>query len=274
MQGPGFMQKSNESKPKEIETVEEIFLPTTEINGLVSADLSADSDKVQIISASNNSAVAGSQVSFPPGSIAIATTISIGLGDSLITDLGEGGLDLGTDITASANPVSVSSSVSIDATQPFTISLSIPDSTGLRLQDAFENLIVLYRVDKHAAGGAFKGVIPRDSFVVKNGYAQVSTIHFGTFQAVFTKSVVTNAFETPAPQKIAEEPVVKEPEKEEPLPTKVRFYYVRGFSSVSFGDDRSSVDDYQGWAHHLSRGTVGTDTTIEHGKVTGLKVGN
>ena len=158
----------------------------------------------------------------------------------------------------------------MDASQPFTITLSIPDSTGLRLQqDTFDNLVVLYRVEKHAVGGAFKGMIPRDLLTVKNGYVHVSTYHFGTFQAVFTKTVVTKAIETPAPQKIVEEPVV-----EEPIQAKVRFYYVRGFSSVSLGDDRSSVDDYQGWVHHLSKATVGTDTTIENGKVTGLKIGD
>ncbi len=269
------MQQSNDSKTKEVETLEAILLPTTEINGLATADLVAGSDKVQIVSASNNSSIAGTQVSFPPGSIAIATSISIGPGDSLTTDLGQGGLDLGTEVTAAATAVTVSSSILMDASQPFTITLAIPDSSGLRLQqDTLTNLAVLYRVDKHAAGGAFAGLIPRDQITIKDGYAQVSTFHFGTFQAVFTKAVVTKPIEAPAPQKIVENPVIEEPVTQEPPSAKVRIYYVRGFSSVSFGDDRSSVDDYQGWVHSLSQATVGTDKTIEHGKVTGLKVGD
>jgi hypothetical protein len=256
MNGPGFLRQSNESNQKE----QSLVVEAAEENGSVTGTIAADSNLTQVIQASSNSAIAGTSVSFPPGAIAVDTAITVSSGEAVATDETVANLGVDTTIAAAAPAVTVSSSINIDAVQPFTILLPLPDGAQLRLTDSSENMVVFYKVEKVVAGGVWSGVITSDKISLVNGFARVETVHFGTFQVAYLTKKVTSVQEVAVETKEKpEEPVVEEPK---PVAKSRSTYYLRGFRSLTFGEDLPASDGLTGFVPTAAPTRVGTDHTL------------
>lgn len=256
MNGPSFMKQSNESSQTDNQNAT-VNVAAKDENGVATGAITAESGLTQVLQASSDSSIAGSSVSFPPGSIAIDTDISISAGESVASDEAISELGLDNSITASAQPVTITSSVALDAAQAFTISLPLPDSSGLRLQDSEMNIAVFYKVNKVVAGGSFTGVIGPENIVLNNGYAVVTTMHFGTFQVAYLKHKVTSTVEVASAE--TPPPAVEPPPPVKMVVTKSQTF-VRGFMSYSFGNTQSK-SGLQGWGHTVNPARVGSAGT-------------
>ncbi len=189
-------------------------------NGATKGVLSANSFYTQVLEAGSNSAISGSSVAFPPGSLAIdteialATTAAIGNNETLQQ------LELGTQVSASGAPVAIGASTPMDALVPFSLSLPLPDGSGLRLTgDPYANLSVIYFVKKVGEGSAsYTGVIPRAQIDISSGYAKISTLFFGTYQTIITQAPIEKSIEKPI------EPVIKPAPAPQPAPALVGYF--------------------------------------------------
>lgn len=171
------------------EKMETQLTTQTTATGATTAAISASSLSTQLVSASSSSAVAGTSLSFPPGSLAISTSITIEEGASVATPTLAAELNLGTDVTKSGMAVTVNPGTATDTRIPFQLSIPLPIS--LALADDWSNLIVFYKVTIVNEGKNVIGIIPRSEIEIKNGTAQISTSHFGSFQTAITKDTVT-----------------------------------------------------------------------------------
>lgn len=243
LKGPGFMKQ--EASQQDNTTVEEqVIVATREVDGAVIAALDPNSTAIQLVQAPSTGEIAGTEVAFPPGSLAIATEVTIQEGAQLGDETTLAALDIGSGLTSSGASVSITSSESIDASQPFTVSLPLPATAGLVEAD-YNNLVVLYKVSKVSEGSDFYGVFPRDMLSIVDGKVKFETSFFGTFQAVITQTLVTVAVEKAADEVVAPKPVVRH-----------RSYYARGFLSTSTGTDAPSQEDIRAWLPPLSPATV------------------
>lgn len=271
MRGPGFMQQQGQVALREAEApppaetqapeLPIVVVATTVEKGVATGLVQPSTDTVQVVPAAENSKIAGASAEFPPGTVAIATEITIQPGENIATDAVVSELELGDQIAASATPVSVTSAVAIDTTQPFTVSIPLPDETALRLQavDVLEKLAVLYRVVKVAEGAEKVGYVTRKSLDVKDGFVRFQTRHFGTFQAIFTRDVLPEpAKELLAdsiPEAPKEEPGVEE-ESEAPVKAVRKIWYVAGAAGAVFDGNLARSGGLQAWAHALEPAKV------------------
>jgi hypothetical protein len=159
-------------------------IETTESNGVVTGRLDPNAALTQTMGASESSEIAGSSVSFPPGAIAIATDISLEQGADVLTDGTLTALGVGGDAVSTAGPaVLLESSVAQDATQPFTIAITV-NSAQLALLQAGE-LAVLYKVIRNdQGGGLFVGFISPSEVKLDGNKLVFATKYFGAYQAV------------------------------------------------------------------------------------------
>ena len=148
--------------------------------------------------ASKTSAIAGAAVTFPPGSIAVATTVTLLPGPSLAASSTASDLGLSGQLAGSGTSVTIASSVATDSVTPYTVSLALPAGAGLALADPYANLVVLYRVTKVGEGTQVSGLIPLSDLNIGSGVVQFKIRYFGTYQAVLTGKPVTASRETTA----------------------------------------------------------------------------
>jgi hypothetical protein len=141
------------------------------------------------VNASKVSAIAGTAIGFPPGSIAISTNITIEEGAALASDSfnSEIGIDDSVTVSAAAPTVVIQSEVLMDAASPFTIAITVGSS--LALQDV-TNYAVLYNVYVAAQGKNVIGVIPTTDIAIKDGKVTFETIYFGAYQLVKTSAPI------------------------------------------------------------------------------------
>jgi hypothetical protein len=203
MSGPGFFQQNNAAVLTDSPSTVVVPVQTND-DGTLTASLSADAGETQAIEAPAGSAVAGTAVNFPPGTLSVSTTVTMEEGTSLAgsdvaSDLGLGGVETSSASTA----VVISSSANIDATQPFTVNLALDNSAGLNLTQAQTQLVVFYKIKKVEAGDAtFVGIIPNNELTVANGKIAFKTRFFGSYQAVYIPAEVTTVAEKPATKPI------------------------------------------------------------------------
>ncbi len=257
MNGPSFMNHSNESSQTDNRN-SVVVVNAQDENGVATGSITSESGVTQVLYASSDSSIAGSSISFPPGSLAIDTDVSISVGATIASDETISELGLDNSITAAAPPVTFFSSVALDAAQAFTISLPLPDSSGLRLQESDTNIVVFYKVNKVVGGGFFTGIIATENIALDKGYAVVSTNHFGTFQVAYLKRKLTSSVEVAS----AETPALPTVEAIPPVKTVVTKSqtFVRGFLSFSFNNipEKSGL---QGWGHTVNPARVGSAGT-------------
>lgn len=265
MQGPGFFKQRGKERAS-IDASIKVAVVAQEVAGGVIGTISADSTVTQVLAASADSEIAGSQVEFPPGSLAISTDVALKPGIVLATAAVVAQLDSRAEITSAGAPVELSSSVKMDATQPFTLAIAMPDGAALALADSHQNLAVLYHVNKAAAGGVdFTGLIPRDALVVEGKVVRFAAKYFGTYQSVITSVPITEAKEVQAA------PATKLPE---PKPIR-NVYFVKGAAGTTFGDSQGqSVSGFSGWVNKLKPGKVVNKSSLSSNVLSKKKAGD
>lgn len=174
----------------------------TVANGVMTANLSPSSVKSQLVAGAG--AFEGAAIQFPPGSLAVDTTLTIEEGESLAASADELGVDQGGLTTASTSML-IASSAAQDPAQPFTVTLPLSGAGLLGLlQDNSANLVILYKVVMYANGGTYMvGLTPKSSLVVDGGKVTFPTSYFGVFQAVYTTTPITES-----KTKVVETPII------------------------------------------------------------------
>ncbi len=262
--GPSFFKQTGHevapTKPAEPAPAP-VVLATTEQNGVVKASVQPSAELTQVMRASDQSAIVGSSVSFPPGSLAVATEVTLSVGENLASDAILKPLALGTEVASSGPSMEIRSSVEMDAAAPFVIALSLPpEAAGLKLTDGLANLLVLYKVKIQATGEKITGLIPRSEIQIKDGFAIVSTRYFGSFQAILTKTLVAEAKQVPTPVVAA---------------LAAHTYYARGVTTTTFGDGGGQRSmGFQAWALPVAPSIVGDATTLQSGVVVTTRTGD
>lgn len=159
-------------------------------DGQTIARLSSKLNSEQVVQGAGDTAKVA--VSFPPGSLAVNTTISMEIGDNLVSNATKQDLllDNGTQLKIASVPYNVSSSVPTDAAAPYTISIPVSSPSLRLLADDTDNLAVIYQVVRQADSTMYKGIIPSKDIVTRDGYAYFATKYFGTFQLAYTNKVI------------------------------------------------------------------------------------
>ena len=184
IEGPGLFDQAKSSADQ--------VVATTEADGAVTGAISAGSNLTQLLMAAANSAISGSTVAFPPGSLSIDSSVTLEessdiANSSTATDLG---LSAG-ELSSASSAVVVDSSISQDADSPFT--LQIPVGSGLAGFGLAESrLIVVYKVYIASEGNKLvAGILPPSKVTVVDGKASFQTKHFGAFQLAYTTANIT-----------------------------------------------------------------------------------
>lgn len=196
--GPGFLRQSDASKTDKIAAAASTVVDATTLSnegGVLVASLKAGSTSTQLMKASDGSAIAGATVSFPPGSLAIDTNITMEEGSSLVLeqDAASLGIGSGSNVLNTAAAVVISSSAKVTLSQPMTVQLPLPVGAGLSLTgNELERLVVIFKGQKSDAdgGGIIFGIIPRTEIAIENGVAVIKTQLFGSYQTIITKELI------------------------------------------------------------------------------------
>ncbi len=277
LKGPSFMQTQAESSKntrspadtivdsvKTSATINRVIVPVTLEGSKSKGKVEANNPNVQVIQASENSKIAGSQIEFPPGSLAIDTEISVQPGQQIATDQSLQSLAIDSQVASKSTPMVVTSSVALDTSSPFSVTMPLPNTGSslvgefpqFGLADPLSNLVIFYNVHIAAENRNVAGIIPRRDIEIVNGYARIFTRHFGTFQtAILTKPVE-------APVQIAAAPLPPPPN---PMTNDngiaSRRYYVKGPATTSGG--QSSM--IRTWVPSVTPMIVGTTSTLTVG---------
>ena len=238
----------NDAKPAVVDRriLLEQVTTTLATNGAVSGAISAHSNTTQVLAAAGGTLIAGTSVAFPPGALAIDTTVSLVPASTLNNGSFNQMLGISATTVASSPAVSIQSGTATDAVVPFTLNLAIPSSVALNLlDDPYANLAVLYSINKVAEGGTFAGVFTRQDLQIINGKVRVTTKHFGTFQAIISAAPIP-----PVPEKAVT-----------PAQIAKHRYYTRGIKVASFGTGADYKDRFQGWLLRLSDAKVTAPST-------------
>lgn len=155
-------------------------------DGILTAGLVVDGTTTQIIRASKDSAIATTEVSFPPGSVAISVDITVKPGSTAFSQDLEAELGLGKGTSAVVGggvPVEISASAVIQLGQAFVVAVDLPAAAGL-VGLNLENVAVLYQVKKEAEGKLESGLLSAEDVTIRDGRVLFSSLHFGWFRAV------------------------------------------------------------------------------------------
>lgn len=221
-----------------------ILVATVErADGSVSAKVEPSAAVVQVVKASASSAIAGAAVTFPPGSILVATDITIGLGATLVPDAEDAELTAKLPVVSAAPSVVVASTVALSAGSEFEVTLPLPQQAALTAAEGSDtNLVVIYKVKK--GDETVIGIYLRDQLQLRDGFAVIATRFFGTFQAVRLKGVLNEQRE-----------VVAAPAKA--LATPARRFHASGFVTTTFRSDTMRADGLSGAAQSFLPSRVG-----------------
>ena len=189
LKGTGVLntKRAPEAKGGEATTVKTV----RGTDGSVVGSVGGGSSLTQTMQAPADSPVAGAGVSFPPGSLAVSTDVKIEQATSLTTSVTTSQLGIAANIGAVGTPVAIQSSTQQDAVIPFTVSVALPASSSLLL-DELVNLVIVYKT-KNGSGQSYVGLILRDGISINGGVASFLTYSFGAFQAVITKVTILSA---------------------------------------------------------------------------------
>ena len=178
---------------------------TTDSGGRTSGSYDPNATYAQQLVASSGD-IAGTSVTFPPGSLSFATTISVESGASLAdgSALADLGLALSNAIASSGASVIIRPSENVTLMQPMSLSIPLPAGyglVGLSLSDD-DRLAILAKV--FDANGELKSkLIPRKNITIENSNAKFDTMAFGAFQTVVMEQPVTEAAEAQTSEPIA-----------------------------------------------------------------------
>ena len=182
---------------------------TTDSGGRTSGSYDPNATYAQQLVASSGD-IAGTSVTFQPGSLSFATTISVESGASLAdgSALADLGLALSNAIASSGASVIIRPAENVTLVYPMSLSIPLPAGyglTGLSLGPSLgddDRLAILAKV--FDANGELKSkLIPRKNITIENGNAKFDTMAFGAFQTVVMEQPVTEAVEAQTSEPIA-----------------------------------------------------------------------
>lgn len=193
LNGPGFFKQNDATKTNAIALQNAGSTPAVvETADTVVATLSSSSTEAQLVAAPSASAISASRVSFPPGTLAVDTEITIEEGAPLVSSVlaDELGLGESNSISSAGSPVVISSSVVLDAQRPFVVSLGF-DSASLNLVGVdLDRLIIAFKVFVAAENKTVVGVIPHSEITIENGIASFEIKYFGVYQPAFAEKPI------------------------------------------------------------------------------------
>lgn len=152
-------------------------------NGVSSTLINPSTTQTQIVSVPAGSAVSGSTLTIPPGSLAVSSSILFEEATSLTTPTNLSELAINSTVLSQGIAVSVQSSEATDAKKPLVLSIPLPLGLGLSGTD-LTRIGVLYRVTKNVEAANYTGLLPRSNITIADGYVRFETYFFGAFQAV------------------------------------------------------------------------------------------
>ncbi len=182
LSGPGFFKQKGQASLTN-KGSQEAATVTSDVDGVLTASLDGSSGATQVVQASASSNIAGSSIAFPPGSLAISTSVTVEEGAPLANSGLETELGVSADagLAAASATVVISTGVLMDAAQPFTVAIAISDGSGLNLEGG-KYYIVLYKVNKTTSADLIGGIIPTSQITIANGKAEFKTKYFGAYQ--------------------------------------------------------------------------------------------
>ncbi|MCX6117297.1 MAG: hypothetical protein NT027_07135 [Proteobacteria bacterium] len=185
---------------------------TTDSAGNITGDIDPSSGVTQVLK-STSGKFAGAAVALPVGALSIPISITIGEGESLASASTISQIGLSGNSASAAGPsVSFIPSSSVEAANPFTLSIPMSISTSLAESDTVnsnpENLVVMYKWMKVENNNVtyLVGIIPRKDLSVSAKGVQFQSTKFGTFQLAYTAVKVTEKIN----QQTGEPPVLKQ----------------------------------------------------------------
>ena len=166
-------------------------------SGKTFASLAANSTTTQVVEVPPTSPVAGTSLAIPPGTLGVATDVTIELAAPLVNPGNSAALGVDGGSTVVGKAVSIQPTQPTDALKPFTVSLAVPSASGLNLADVNANLYVMYKVQNVQAGTVTLGLIPRSALTVNGGTLSFTVSFFGAFQAAVSVTPITVAVQVP-----------------------------------------------------------------------------
>ena len=182
-----------------------VLSATTDSGGRTSGAYDPNAPYAQKLVAATGD-IAGTSIVIPPGSLSLATTISVESGASLAAGsaMADLGLAASNAIAAAGAAVIIRPSENVRLLQPMSLSIPLPAGfalTELSLADD-DKLAILAKVFD-ASGELKSKLIPRKDITVENGTARFATMAFGAFQTVVLNQAVTEAIEVKTTEPIA-----------------------------------------------------------------------
>lgn len=161
-------------------------------DGTVSQTASANYVGTQTLTAPASSALSGTEVVFPSGSLAISALVSLAAGTTVASDSLATGLGINTSFTNSGVPVVIGSTPSQDTKSPFALSIPLPNSASLADgETTAQNVVVIFERYNATDKSYTSGVLAGDQLEIVGTSVRFTTVNFGTFQSAYTKDKVT-----------------------------------------------------------------------------------
>lgn len=142
----------------------------------------------------STSSLAGMKLDFAPGSLAISTIISLNPSNSIVSSAlaSEIGAEASTEIQSVSSAITLSSSVSLDALNPFSLSIPVA-STALRLTSDPTTWVIVYRIYVASTNKYKVGYYSQKDISVQttsSGFlVKFFTSSFGTFEVAAAGSL-------------------------------------------------------------------------------------
>ncbi len=165
-------------------------IETTESNGIITGTITAPNTSDQFMVASASSSVAESSINFPPGALAVTTTISMGpavdQSATIISEAGSGAL-----LAKAGNPLFIAppSGSTPNLQSPLTLNMPLPLSdVKLSLNAATGKLVFIYAIS--TADGWKSGVKPLTAENLLGTFLNIEVKGLGYFQIAYLATAV------------------------------------------------------------------------------------
>lgn len=181
-------------------------------DGSYRASIDSTSGATQTI-ALEDGALAGAAISFPPGSLAVATEIIVQESAPLTTPdvVKELGIAEGS-LAPASSALIIEPKDAVDPSQPFQVSLVLNDSATLALNFDPSHVGVLFNVKSYATGGSNRlGLIPPSQLSFDGNVVIFSSAWFGAFQLVISDTPIEAPIEVPTDKAITSKASVPPP---------------------------------------------------------------
>lgn len=213
----------SDSAPAEVAATPVEATVLSDKDGVVTAAIKPDATAPQLVKASGSSTIAKASLIVPPGSLGVATEITIEAGESLLALPQADAAGLAGNISSSGPAVVISSSEKVEISVPMTVTLPLPAEVH-GLLDA--NLAII-AVQKGANGAYTFTIIPvSGAFSVDSANQTVAfpISNFGVFQTVYSiipLIAITPIAVTVAPPTVRQTAAASPPAPESPPVTPV-----------------------------------------------------